>query len=83
MFKRPIQVRDAHRFDAHWSVMDNRLHGALERWPKQIKVSIVGKINVMRLTLFMREDLLFDYGIWNLHHVESCHTHTRSLFTIG
>ena len=36
----------------------------------------------MRLTLFVREDLLFDYGIWNLHHVESCHTHTRSLFTI-
>ena len=29
----------------------------------------------------MREDLLFDCGIWNLLHVESCHTHTRSLFT--
>ena len=29
----------------------------------------------------MREDLLFDYGIWNPQHVESCHTHTRSLFT--
>ena len=28
-------------------------------------------------------DLLFDYGIWNLLHVESCHTHTRSLFTSG
>ena len=32
------------------------------------------------LTLSVREELLFDYGIWNLHHVESCHTHTRSLF---
>ena len=31
----------------------------------------------------MREELLFDYGIWNLQHVESCHTHTRSLFTQG
>ena len=31
----------------------------------------------------MREDLLFDYGIWNLQHVESCHTHTRSLFTMS
>ena len=36
----------------------------------------------MRFTLFVREELLFDYGIWNLQHVESCHTHTRSLFAI-
>ena len=47
---------------------------------EQIDFSSV-KIQYYALTLFVREDLLFDCGIWNPQHVESCHTHTRSLFT--
>ena len=45
----------------------------------QTKYSSV-KIQYYALTLSVREELLFDYGIWNLQHVESCHTHTLGHF---
>ena len=35
-----------------------------------------GEINIVSAGL----ELLFDCGIWNLHHVESCHTCTGSIF---